>query len=131
MFSTLRTKLLIGLTPLLAIMVALGVWAIVMFSRRGGNIDVILRENYRSVLAAQNMKEALERMDSALLFSIGGQEEQARNQFREFRPEFERNLAVERGNVPLPGEQDLADDLSALSARYLKLSDRFFTLPAD
>ena len=65
MFSTLRTKLLIGLTPLLALMVGLGLWAIVMFSRLGGNIDVILRENYRSVLAAQNMKEALERMDSA------------------------------------------------------------------
>ena len=57
MFSTLRTKLLIGLTPLLALMVGLGLWAIVMFSRLGGNIDIILRENYRSVLAAQNMKE--------------------------------------------------------------------------
>ena len=65
MFPTLRTKLLIGLTPLLAIMVGLGLWAIVMFSRLGGNIDVILRENYRSVLAAEGMKEALERMDSA------------------------------------------------------------------
>ena len=35
MFSTLRTKLLIGLTPLLAIMVGLGLWAIVMFSAWG------------------------------------------------------------------------------------------------
>ncbi len=73
MFRTLRSRLLVGIAPLLAIMVGLGLWAIVMFSRLGGNIDVILRENYRSVLAAQNMKEALERMDSALLFAIGGQ----------------------------------------------------------
>ena len=90
MFKTLRTKLLIGLTPLLAIMVGLGLWAIVMFSRLGNNIDVILRENYRSVLAAEGMKEALERMDSALLFAIGGEEEQAREQFAEYRPMFER-----------------------------------------
>src|SRR5882757_205644 len=106
MFSTLRTKLLIGLTPLLAILVALGLWAVVMFSRLGGNIDVILRENYRSVLAAQNMKEAVERMDSALLFANSGQEARARDQFREFRPKFEENLRVEQGNITLPGEQE-------------------------
>ena len=53
MFRTLRTKLLIGLTPLLAIMVGLGLWAITMFTRLGGKIDVILRENYKSVLAAE------------------------------------------------------------------------------
>ena len=52
------------------IMVGLGLWAIIMFSRLGNNIDVILRENYRSVLAAEGMKEALERIDSALLFAI-------------------------------------------------------------
>src|SRR3954453_20371583 len=114
MVSTLRTKLLIGLTPLLALMVGLGLWAIVMFSRLGGDIDVILRENYRSVLAAQNMKEALERMDSALLFAIGGQEARAREQFQESRPTFETNLRVEQGNITLPGEQQLADELAAL-----------------
>src|SRR5204863_2389638 len=97
MFKTLRTKLLIGLTPLLAIMVGLGLWAIVMFSRLGNNIDVILRENYRSVLAAQTMKEALERMDSAALFAIGGRDDRAREQYAEFRPVFEKHLRIEQG----------------------------------
>ena len=97
MFRTLRSRLLVGIAPLLAIMVGLGLWAVVMFSRLGGNIDVILRENYRSVLAAQNMKEALERMDSALLFAIGGQEARAREQFQEFRPAFEENLRHRAG----------------------------------
>src|SRR4051795_8158058 len=119
MIKTLRTKLLIGITPLLAIMVGLGLWAVVMFSRLGNNIDVILKENYRSVLAAQGMKEALERMDSALLFAIGGEEQQARDQFAEYRPLFERNLEIEQGNITLPGEQAMADALTALSAHYL------------
>src|SRR5947209_17198967 len=119
MFRTLRTKLLIGLTPLLTIMVALGLFSIVMFSRLGNNIDVILKENYRSVLAAEGMKEALERMDSALLFAIGGEEAQAQEQFREYRPVFERNLKIEQNNVTLPGEQRMADNLTALHTRYL------------
>src|SRR4051794_38971051 len=130
MFTTLRIKLLIGLTPLLAIVVGLGLWAIVMFSRLGGNIDVILKENYRSVLAAEGMKEALERMDSALLFAIGGEERQGRDQLDEFRPLFERSLAIERGNVTLGrAEQASADALASLRDRYFAQVDAFFAIP--
>src|SRR4051795_4219815 len=99
MIKTLRTKLLIGITPLLAIMVGLGLWAVVMFSRLGNNIDVILRENYRSVLAAQNMKEALERMDSAALFALAGRDDRARQQYAENRKVFDDNLEIELGNI--------------------------------
>ena len=130
MFSTLRRKLLIGLTPLLVLIVGLGFGAIVMFSRLGGNIDVILRENYRSVLAAQNMKEALERMDSAALFAIGGRDDRALAQFAEFRPVFEKNLRIEQNNVTLPGEQEMADRLTNLYGTYIKRSERFYALPS-
>ena len=92
MITTLRTKMLIGVMPLLALMVGLGLWAITLFSRLGNNIEIILRENYRSVLAAQGMKESLERMDSALWFAIGGKEERAREQYRASR--FNRTRAI-------------------------------------
>ncbi len=129
--KTLRTRILVGLLPTLAILVALGLWAIVMFYRLGGNIDVILRENYRSVLAAEGMKEAIERMDSGLLFALGGQEARGRAQFEAYRPRFESHLRIEQGNVTLPGEQELADDLSRLFGRYLAAADRFFRLPTE
>jgi signal transduction histidine kinase len=128
MIRTLRTKLLISVAPLLVIMVGLGLWGVVMFYRLGGNIDVILRENYQSVLYAQNMKESLERMDSALLFAIGGEEQLARDQFDEFRPVFALNLKKEQGNITLPHEQEHVDQLTALSVRYFALVDRFFAL---
>ena len=128
MIKTLRTKLLIGITPLLAIMVALGMWAIVMFSKLGNNIDTILRENYRSVRAAEGMKEALERIDSSLLFAIGGEESAAREQLAENKPFFDHHLKVEQGNVTLPGEQEMADELTALRGRYFALTERFFEL---
>ena len=131
MFTTLRTKLLIGITPLLIIMVGLGLWAITMFWRLGNNIDLILRENYRSVRAAQDMKEALERMDSAQWFAIGGKEVLAIEQHRENRLKFEANLRIEQKNVTLPGEQKMADDLTRLFGRYVGDVDTFFTLPSQ
>jgi signal transduction histidine kinase len=133
MFSTLRTKLLLGLTPLLALVVGLGLWAIAMLDHLGGRIDVILRENYESVLAAEGMKEALERMDSAALFAVTGQDELARQQFLAYQPIFRKNLEREQRNVTLiaEGEQELADRLTALFKLYLKQSDTFYALPGE
>ena len=103
MFRTLRTKLLVGLTPLLAIMIGLGLWAIFMLDHLGGRIDVILRENYNSVLAAEGMKEALERMDSASLFALSGRDHRAQSQFREYQSLFRKNLEKEQNNVTFVG----------------------------
>ncbi len=74
------------------------------------------------------MKHALERMDSALLFAIAGQEARARDQFQDFRPAFEASLRIERGNVTLLGEGRLADELASLHARYLTLTEKYLGL---
>ncbi len=129
--KTLQTKFLIGLLPTLAILVGLGLWAIFMFYQLGGNIDVILRENYRSIQAAEDMKEAIERMDSGLLFAVGGQEERGRDQFAANRARFEENLKIEQGNITVHGERELADALEHLFQQYIEHANRFFALPAD
>ncbi len=131
MITTLRTKLLIVVMPLLAIMVGLGLWTITMFWRLGNNIDLILRENYRSVRAAQEMKESLERLDSAQWFAIGGKEDLARRQDAENRIKFEAALKTEQRNVTLPDEQGMADDLTRLYAAYVAEADRFFALEGE
>ena len=128
MFTNLKTKLLIGLTPLLAITVGLGLWAVAMFGHLGGRIDVILRENYESVIAAEGMKEALERMDSAALFAVNGRDDAARRQFIANKGRFDEELARERSNVTLPGEQQLADRLGDDYRRYLDASETFYKL---
>jgi signal transduction histidine kinase len=127
--KTLQTKFLVGQLPTLAILVVLGLGAIVMIYRLSGNIDVILRENYKSILAAEGMKEAIERMDSGLLFVVGGRDRHGLEQFSANRPRFEENLRIELGNITVPGEQELADSLKSLFAQYLELADQFFKLP--
>ena len=141
--KTLQAKLLIGLVPTIAILVALGLWAVIMFYRLGNNIDVILRENFRSVLAAEGMKEAIERMDSGLLFeviermdsghafSLDGRNDRGRDQFDKNRPLFEKNLEIELGNITVEGEQEAADELKRLFGEYTASAGRFFALPAE
>jgi len=126
---TLNRRLLFGLTPLLLIFLGVGIYAIHLFSRLGGAIDVILRENYASVVASQNMKEAAERMDSGLLFALNGEEQKGRDLFKQSIPVFEKNSDIESKNITLPGEGDLETKIEQLHTHYLKLADKFFALP--
>jgi NtrC-family two-component system sensor histidine kinase KinB len=107
-----------GLLPLLVLLLCVGCYAIVLFSRLGGAVDVILRENYRSIVASQNMKESAERMDSALFFTLAGESELARKMYDENLPIFEENLNVELHNITIPGEGALAAKLKKLHEQY-------------
>ena len=65
MIWTLRKKIFIGYGITLALMIL--VWAFLDLWNLGRASDAILRENYRSSLAEENMAYAIERQDSAIL----------------------------------------------------------------
>lgn len=125
---TLNRRLLLGLAPVLLILLGVGISAIFLFSKLGGAIDVILRENYRSVVAAQNMKDASGRMDAGLLFMLAGEEEKGRQVFAQEVPVFEKNSESESANITLPGEANLEAQIRQLHAQYLDLASKFFSL---
>ena len=114
----LRSKLSFGFGGLLLIILIVGVQGILHINRLGESIDVILRENYRSVIAAQNMKESLERIDSAILFLLLGYETEGTAQIDEYLPQFEHALRFEQSNITLPGEADVAVRLQNSYRRY-------------
>ncbi|HZF09590.1 MAG TPA: ATP-binding protein [Thermoanaerobaculia bacterium] len=114
----LRTKLALGFAGLLAILAILGLQSVALLSQLGGSIDVILRENYKSVVACQEMKEAIERMDSGALFALAGDAGRGRSLADLNRPRFESALATELSNVTLPGEGEAAHRLDGLYQSY-------------
>ncbi|AFM24574.1 HAMP domain-containing sensor histidine kinase [Desulfomonile tiedjei] len=114
----IRQKLSLGFAGLLAIILIIGGESISLFSRLGDSIDVILRENYRSVVACLEMKEALERMDSGLLFLLLRYDEQGTKLIAENRSIFEKALQIEVNNVTLPGEGEKARKIQNLYSEY-------------
>jgi signal transduction histidine kinase len=95
-----------------------GVESISLLSDLGGSIDVILRENYVSVIACEQMKESLERLDSGALFALAGEVEKGQALAAEHRPHFEAALQKELHNITLPGERERAERLRQLYAAY-------------
>ena len=124
----LRNRIILGLAPIFILIIAMGIYAVSLFAKLGGAIDVILRENFRSVLAAQNMKETAERMDSALFFSLVGEEQRGRGMYEQNLPAFRENLKIELNNITLPGERELAEKIAALHDRYVKQAETFWSI---
>ena len=114
----LRQKLSFGFGGLLLIILMIGIQSIVHLTKLGESIDVILRENYRSVIACQQMKEALERMDSGILFELLGYTEKGNELIRKNELAFEMALEVELHNITLPGEGERASHLQDLFGKY-------------
>ena len=119
----LRQKLSLGFGGLLLIILIIGGQSIFQFRELGQSIDVILRENYQSVVACQQMKEAIERMDSGILFVLLGYDEEGGKLIRTNEERFEKALEVELGNITVPGEGEKATALKGLFARYREALD--------
>lgn len=131
----LRHKLFFGFGGLLFIILIVGIQSITRLTQLGGSIDVILKENYRSVVACEHMKESAERIDSGALFVLLGQKDKGRDLIETNLPWFDAALQVELDNITLPGEKDLAWRLRDMSGWYrilLKefLADRNMPFPA-
>ncbi len=114
----LRQKITLGFGALLILIVVIGTQSILHLSRLGASIDVILRENYLSVIACQQMKEALERIDSGVLFVLLGHTQEGNALVRDNRAAFEKSLQAELGNITLPSEGEKAARLKDLYGQY-------------
>ena len=114
----LRQKLSLGFGGLLIIIAIIGFQSIFNLTKLGESIDVILRENYRSVIACQQMKEALERIDSGLLFSLLGYSEKGEELINRNKLALEKALQVELNNITVPGEGEKAAHLEGLYGQY-------------
>jgi len=115
---SLRTKLLLAQSPLAIAMVILGVIALKSNVELGRRAQEILKDNYRSVVSAQRMKESIERMDSGAMFHFSGHPEEGLRLAREHRSRFEESLRIQEGNITEPGEGDLTRKLRKLWSEY-------------
>jgi signal transduction histidine kinase len=120
----LRQKLLLAQLPMVLTLLAIGAISVHTTRLLGAGSQSILKDNYRSVLAAERMKEALERMDSAAVFFALGERDLALRQARENRPRFDAELDAQEHNITEVGEAEATSRLAKGWKEYLGLYDR-------
>jgi two-component system, NtrC family, sensor histidine kinase KinB len=128
---TFRTRVLLAQAPLGIALILLAVLVVHTTGVLGAGAEAILKENYRSVLAAQRMANALEALDRAALFHLALQSPLDGAEIDQHIAKFTAELVVEEGNITEVGEQEAADTLRARWEAYRARFDALRTLPSD
>ena len=123
----LRAKLLLGYAVFIAALVLLGAWSAWRLHDMGKVSRRIMSENYDSVVAAQEMKESLERQDSAALFALIGAREKALTQLREHRARFDASFQKAANNITEIGEPDAIEAIRRERDVYYRRFDSFLS----
>ncbi len=127
----LRTKLLLGYAGFILALGGLGIWSARTLNRMSAVSGRIISENYDSVVAAQDMKESLERQDSAAVFELLGQHERALRQAAEHRARFDAAFKKAAANITEPGEPDVIEAIRRLRDDYYRRYDEFLRDSGD
>ena len=116
----LRTRLFLYLTPFVAILLGIGVYAIVLFARLASSVDDSVTNTYQGFSATSAMSLALAGMDREVSWVVAGSRAGEKNNlmvypkrnidknaFAQNKKRFEENLDLLLKASTLPGEMDL------------------------
>jgi NtrC-family two-component system sensor histidine kinase KinB len=123
--TSLATRIGLGYLALTALAASIGVFAALRFVDLGGSVGRMLEQNYRSVLAAENMVQALDRQEAAVYRARVWGDPVARSDFERHRAEFLRWYA-DASPAAAPVESALLDSLGAAYGVYTAAAARLF-----
>jgi two-component system, NtrC family, sensor histidine kinase KinB len=91
----LRTRLYLGLLPLLLLVVGTGLYAIQISRELAGSLQRDLIRNYRDIIACQQLRSSAQLMSSAISLAERGDPLMAREEFESNRSAFTRELMAQ------------------------------------
>jgi len=122
---TFKGKLILAQAPLAIALALVGGISATVTTRLGEQSARIFADNYRSVRAAQRMKESLERIGSFPLLVLAGHQVKSVADISQQRSAFENELRVEENNITEPGEGEAAAALRKSWRQYQHALDEF------
>lgn len=124
---SLRLKLLAALLPMAVALGVVGILAVATTNSLGRSAESILTENYRSVLAAQRMTDAIGRLDDAASLVLLGVRDTGIGDAKGASEQFDTELGVAEGNVTEAGERDVLSTLRRQWIAYAALFSQLAT----
>lgn len=116
----LKFKVLTGFLVLALMLSVAGVWSIVELQSISAGVQDILDDNYKSIVSAKMMLEALEREDSGLLLLMLGKWEEGRVIITAGDSLFDAGFQIAAHNLTIPDE---ADHVATIDKAYRTYKD--------
>ena len=117
--KSLRAKLAVGFGGMLVILLVVSLLSIVVLTRYSRALEKVFRDNYDSVLYCNQMKDSLDELNTRaqrIVWQEGGDSGQVDEAAQIAR--FQKNLDLQIGNVNVPGEPELTEQLRTLWQSY-------------
>ena len=120
----LRNRIFLGVAPLIVLLIMVGGYAVWLFFRLGNAVNTTLHENYASIVAMRDLKDAAERLERTLDGDQAGNGPNAPEQTRAVLEQqtaiCRRSVAAELANITEPGEPEAAERLRARDDAFLQ-----------
>lgn len=126
---TLRQKLTLSFAILILLTFAVSALSLYHFVRLGQVVDVILADSYNGIVAGENMKDELQRIDAAAVFYLAGESLRARSQFESSTVLFRQQLNLAGSGINEAGKKRIVDDIRLNYEQYEKDVARFLQQP--
>ncbi len=123
MVRTIRSKIIWAFALLILLNLVAGFLSVYNFSALGTTVATILRENYLSVIAAENMVKSLEGQDNALLIASQGEEATVSGSFEENKHQFNQWYAQAFRLTVDETMLSLRDSLQSARTIYVAVTD--------
>jgi methyl-accepting chemotaxis protein len=120
----IRTKILLGFLILAMMLAIAGAYSVYELTSISTSVQRLLDDNYRSINAAKQMIEALEREDSGILLLLSGKWREGRVTIIDAHKNFENAFHIASNNLTVSGEKNLIDKISAEYRAYRENWDR-------
>lgn len=120
MIRTLKGKISLVYLGLVFVTAFVGAISAYNIFKLGESINGLMVDNYRSIGAASNMLEAIERQDSAILTYVNADRQKGLEEFTGNIPEFQKWYNIESSNVTESGEKNYVDEIGACYTEYIK-----------
>lgn len=115
----LRKKIFLGYGVAFVLLGFVLIWSTYHLVSLGKASDAILKENYKSILAAYNMLDGLARQEQMLLNSFHEIESEGEKHFREEEVEFLQWLTRAKDNVTVEGESKILRNIEILYSQLI------------
>ena len=120
----LRNRIFVGVAPLIVLLMMVGGDAVWLFFRLGNAVNATLHENYVSIVAMRDLKDAAERIERTL---SGDRAENSQATPERVRASLEQQTAICRRSVDAewaiitePGEREAAERLRTSDDAFLQ-----------
>jgi|GEM_PF-2461036 len=113
------------------LLLIISVMAMISLFQLGGAVDVILEENFESVLAGEEMDAAMDRIHIMMVSTPAAELVSVRDRVEVGYHDFDKGFVRAKNNITLAGEEEIIDTIAYYYRKYTVLTDKIMSGATD